>query len=140
MSEAPPIEPDANIDTNKAKKAGPSFVFVDNSTERLLALRRNGKAPKGTAPPQEETFLGRGLNYVRADYVEANPDMDAFGMSLVDPCKIPDGMVAGVLQRCTSRQAMLAWGKLEKRPKVIAQIKARLNRAPTTAEDESAEA
>lgn len=126
--------PDAN---DSKRKGAPAFVFVDNKTERLLGLRRNGKAPKGVAPPQEETFLGRGLNYVRADYVEANPDLESFGMALVDPCKITDGAVKDVLHRCTSRQAIAAWGKLEKRPRVLEQIKARLSRVATTAEDES---
>lgn len=137
-TETPPLDTDTTADKKKDK--GPAFVFVDNSTERLITLRRNGKAPKGTAPPQEETMLGRGLNYVRADYVDANPDMNMIGLVLADPCKIPDGAVASVLQRGTSRQAFLAWAKIEKRPKVVEQIKARLSRVATTAEDESAEA
>ena len=79
-------------------------------------------------------MVGRGLNYVRADYVEANLDMDAFGVSLVDPCKIADHEVERVLHRSTSRQAIVAWGKLEKRPKVLEQIRARLNRSTPSAE------
>jgi hypothetical protein len=126
--------------SDKPDKPRPTFIFVDNPTERLLSLRRvSGEAPKGQPAPQEKTAIGRGLNYVRSDYVSSHTEL-GFGMTVVDPCKIPDGMVATVLQRCTSRQAMIAWSKVEKRAKVIEQIKARLNRAPTTAEDESAEA
>lgn len=126
-----------------APKTSPPFVFVDNLTERLIMLRRpiKGEAIKGQPTAQESTMVGRGLNYVRADYVEANLDLDTFGMALVDPCKIAEHDVDRVLHRCTSRQAIVAWGKLEKRPKVLASIKARLNRATPSAEiDETAEA
>ena len=118
----------------------PAFVFVDNPTERLLHLHRVAVASqvRGQTPEIESTAIGRGLNYVRADYVAANPDL-GFGMTLVDPCKIHDGDVARVLHRCTSRQAITEWGRLEKRPAVVSQIKARLNRN-TPAVDVDAEA
>lgn len=123
------------------KKTPPLFVFIDNPTERLLALRRvTGPAPKGQPAPQERTAIGRGLNYVCADYVSDKTPL-AFGMSVVDPTKIPEHDVARQLQRCTSRQAMHEWAKLEKRPNVLAQIKARLNRNSVAAStDDSAEA
>lgn len=119
------------------KKPAPTFVFVDNTTERMITLRRAIKSDAhvvGQPTAQESTMVGRGLCYVRADYVEANLDMDTMGLALVDPCKIPDHEVKRVLDRSTSRQAIAAWGKLEKRPKVIELIKARLNRGAPAAE------
>lgn len=121
---------------DKPDKPRPAFVFVDNSTERLLVLRRpvppadGEETPKGQPTAQEETMVGRGLNYVRVEYVEANPDMYLLGAMPIDPTKIPDGDVARQLHRCTSRQAMHEWTKTEKRTKVVDQIKARLENKP----------
>jgi hypothetical protein len=134
---------ETETETKTETKTKPRFVFVDNPTERLLSLRRaSGKAPKGAPPPQEKTAIGLGLNYVRADYVSGTTEL-GFGMTLVDPTKIPDGLVAAAVKRCTSRQAMHAWAKIEKRPKVIELLKARLSRAPAPAAEidrDSAEA
>lgn len=118
-------------------KQKPQFVFVDNTTERMLTLRRSTAAtdhPKGQPPPQESTMLGRGLNYVRADYVAANPRMSMLGAVLVDPTKIPENEVKAKLHRCTSRQAMIEWGRLEKRGPVLSAIKAWLNKSTPAAD------
>jgi hypothetical protein len=107
------------------KPQPPPFVFVDNSSERMIILRR-------TIDPhtQESTMVGRGLNYVRADYVDANRDaMGGLGLRVVDPTTYAEGEVAEVLRRGTSRQAFSEWGKREKRAAVISKIKARLNGA-----------
>jgi hypothetical protein len=115
-------------------KKTPAFVFIDNPTERLLSLRRVcGDAPKGQPAPQEKTAVGRGLNFVRADYISASTPL-GFGMTVIDPTKILEHDVARQIHRCTSRQALAEWGKIEKRAGVLAQIKARLNRNTPAAE------
>lgn len=141
------IERQNSVDTLMSEtKAKPSFVFVDNRSERMVMLRRTiapesgEKPPKGTPTEQESTAVGRGLNYIRAEFVAANPDMGVLGCSIADPTKFGDGEVGAVLQRCTSRQAMNEWGKLEKRPRVVDQIRARLTKPAVPVQTEDAEA
>lgn len=113
-----------------------AFVFVDNSSERMIVLRR-----RLDAHTQESTMIGRGLNFVRADYVDANRDaMGGLGLRVVDPTTYADGEVAEVLRRGTSKQAFGEWGKREKRAAVITKIKARLNGAQAQAAEVDVEA
>lgn len=112
-------------------KKPPTFVFVDNRTERLIKLSR--KAESGA---REHTYLGRGLNFTRAEYIAANPEHTDLGLAIADPSTFGAGEVEHVLQRCTSRQALHEWAKIEKRPQVVAKIKARLDKRPAPAEDE----
>lgn len=124
------IERRNSVDTVAETKTKPSFVFVDNRSERLVTLRRAVKGDEphvaGRPTEQEHTAVGRGLNYVRADFVDANADMGLLGLGVVDPTKFSDTEVAIVLQRCTSRQAMIEWGKRETRAHVADKIRARL--------------
>lgn len=126
---------DTTIDTTDTtdgkKRKAPAFVFADNRTERLTKLSR-----KTSSGERENTYLGRGLNYVRAEYIAATPEHVEFGIALVDPSSFSAGEVEAVLQRCTSRQAMHEWAKIEKRPNVLAKIKHRLENKPAPSNDE----
>lgn len=137
---------DPNLDPTPAEpkpktKAKLEFLFVDNPHERMIVLRRRAskdKTPKGVAPVLESTNVGRGLGYVRAEYLEG-PGANLFGIRQIDPTQIPDGDVARMLQRCTSRQAMIEWRRIEKRPRVVEAISARLaNKAAAPDPDEDA--
>lgn len=127
---------------DKPQTQTPAFVFVDNASERMIFLRRvvSNSPKEGIPPKRESTMVGRGLNYVRADYVAANPDMDTFGLRIVDPTRYAESEVAEALRRGTSKQAFAEWGKLEKRATVITKIKARLNGAQAQAAEADAEA
>ncbi len=120
------------------KPSSPKFAFVHNTSERLVMLRRpTGEAPiKGQPTGQEATAVGRGICYVRQEYVDANPDMGVLGLELVDPTRIPDAAVPEMLRRCTSRQALHMWAGLEKRPKIIDMIKARLAKPAAAPSDD----
>lgn len=118
---------------NKPKP--PDFVFVDNTADRMVAMRRALPARAGETPVIESTVLGRGLNWVRAEYVDAAA-LAMFGGAVVDPTKIPDALVGAAVQRCTSRQALIEWRRSEKRPGALALLRARLDK-PAVASDEN---
>jgi hypothetical protein len=147
MNDLPPMPAAAPEPKSKAKPKDPDLVFVMNARTSLYTLRwHDAQHPAPGAAASK--FLGPGLNLVAQSIVDACTPKVAgaeFGehtggaLSLCEPLKLRTGDAVDLASRTSSRQALHAWRKIEKRPDVLAAIAERLEpkaKAPTVSDIE----
>jgi hypothetical protein len=113
----------------------PTHVFVLNDTQRPITLLTSSavgaNAEETAKAPSKHTLLGPGLNLVDANVVtDAGLDVDAKMGGRVRKIETTrDVYVTEATEMVTtsaSRQAVRAWGEVDRRPEVQTAIAARL--------------